>query len=130
MHAWLEHGPNVIDRLIAERPEVFLLAMLKIAQVHRVEVGLLRLRPPVQQGGGFATLGAKCGAKGPENAGRFLSQSREARAVRRAVIHPPMNASSDQQRLGCPLGPLGARLTLRASAVRFCTFQFSGNKGR
>ena len=40
MHvAWLEHGPEVINRLIAERPEVFLLAMLKIAQVHRVEVG-------------------------------------------------------------------------------------------
>ena len=32
-------GREVIDRLIAERPEVFLLAMLKIAQVHRVEVG-------------------------------------------------------------------------------------------
>ena len=40
MHvAWLERGQEVIDRLIAERPEVFLLAMLKIAQVHRVEVG-------------------------------------------------------------------------------------------
>ena len=36
MHvAWLERGQEVIDRLIAERPEVFLLAMLKIAQVHR-----------------------------------------------------------------------------------------------
>ena len=40
MHvAWLEHGPEVINRLIAERPEVFLLAMLKIVQMHRVEVG-------------------------------------------------------------------------------------------
>lgn len=40
MHAaWLEHGREVIDRLIVERPEVYLLAMLKIAQVHRVEVG-------------------------------------------------------------------------------------------
>ena len=40
MHdAWLEHGPDVIDRLIAERPEIFLMAMLKIAQVHRVEIG-------------------------------------------------------------------------------------------
>jgi hypothetical protein len=29
----------VIDRIIAERPEVFLLAMLKLAQVYRVEVG-------------------------------------------------------------------------------------------
>jgi hypothetical protein len=39
MHAaWLEHGEAVIDRLVVERPEVFLLAMLKIAQVHRVEV--------------------------------------------------------------------------------------------
>jgi hypothetical protein len=39
MHAaWLQHGQNVIDRLISERPDVFLLAMLKIAQVHRVEV--------------------------------------------------------------------------------------------
>ena len=40
MHtAWLERGPEVIDRLIAERPEIFLLAMLKIANVHRVEIG-------------------------------------------------------------------------------------------
>ena len=40
MHAaWLEHGPDVINRLIAEQPEVFLQAMLKIAQVNRVEVG-------------------------------------------------------------------------------------------
>jgi hypothetical protein len=40
MHiAWLERGQEVIDRLIVERPEVFLLAMLKIAQVNRVEVG-------------------------------------------------------------------------------------------
>ena len=40
MHAaWLEHGPNVINRLIADQPEVFLQAILKIAQVHRVEVG-------------------------------------------------------------------------------------------
>ena len=29
----------MIDRLIAERPEIFLLAMLKIANVHRVEIG-------------------------------------------------------------------------------------------
>ena len=40
MHAAsLEHGPNVINRLIADQPEVFLQAILKIAQVHRVEVG-------------------------------------------------------------------------------------------
>jgi hypothetical protein len=37
--AWLEHGREVIDWLIAERPEIFLLAMLKIANVHRVEIG-------------------------------------------------------------------------------------------
>ena len=30
MHAaWLERGPEVINRLIAERPEIFLMAMLK-----------------------------------------------------------------------------------------------------
>ena len=40
MHAaWLEYGREVIDRLIAERPEIFLMAMLKITQVHRVEIG-------------------------------------------------------------------------------------------
>jgi hypothetical protein len=40
MHAaWRERGPEVIDWLIAERPEIFLMAMLKITQVHRVEVG-------------------------------------------------------------------------------------------
>ena len=33
MHAaWLEHGPNVINRLIADQPEVFLQAILKIAR--------------------------------------------------------------------------------------------------
>ena len=40
MHtSWLEHGPDVINRLIAEQPEVFLQATLKIALVQRVEVG-------------------------------------------------------------------------------------------
>ena len=40
MHtAWLERGPEVINRLIAERPEIFLMAMLKITQVNRIEVG-------------------------------------------------------------------------------------------
>ena len=40
MHgAWLERGREVICRLIAERPEIFLMAMLKITQVHRVQVG-------------------------------------------------------------------------------------------
>jgi hypothetical protein len=40
MHrAWLENGREVIERLIAERPEFFLAAILKITQVHRVEVG-------------------------------------------------------------------------------------------
>lgn len=40
MHgAWLEHRQDVIDRLIAERPEIFPMAMRKITQVHRVELG-------------------------------------------------------------------------------------------
>ena len=34
-----EHGPEGINWLIAERPELFLMATLKITQVHRVEVG-------------------------------------------------------------------------------------------
>ena len=37
--AWLEHGNKVLDRVIAERPEVFFQAMVKLALVHRVEVG-------------------------------------------------------------------------------------------
>jgi hypothetical protein len=37
--AWLERGKNVLDRVIAERPEVFFQAMVKLALVHRVEVG-------------------------------------------------------------------------------------------
>lgn len=83
MHAaWLEHGPEVIDRLIAERPEIFLMAMLKITQVHRVELG----RPEefdraVQQGGGIAAPGAKLGTKGAKNVRGFPGQSREAGAV-------------------------------------------------
>ena len=48
MHAaWLESGREVINRLIAERPEVFLLAMLKITQVHRVEFD--RPDPPLSE---------------------------------------------------------------------------------
>jgi hypothetical protein len=40
MHgAWLERGQEVIDLVIAERPEIFLMAMLKITQVLRVELG-------------------------------------------------------------------------------------------
>ena len=79
MHvAWLERGQEVIDRLIAERPEIFLMAMLKIAQVHRVEV--VRPERAAQQGRGLAAPGAKRGTKGAENAGKFPGQSREARA--------------------------------------------------
>jgi hypothetical protein len=37
--AWLEHGNKVLDRVIAERPEVFFQAMVKLTLVHRVEVG-------------------------------------------------------------------------------------------
>ncbi len=37
--AWLERGPEVINRLIAERPEIFLMAMLKITQVNYIELG-------------------------------------------------------------------------------------------
>jgi hypothetical protein len=36
--AWLERGSEVIDRLIAERSEIFLIAMLKMTPVRRVEV--------------------------------------------------------------------------------------------
>jgi hypothetical protein len=40
MHAaWLERGRAVIDRVIVERPELFLQAMVKLAQGHRVELG-------------------------------------------------------------------------------------------
>ena len=50
MHvAWLTHGQEVFDRIIAERPEVFFLAMVKLAQVYRVEIG---------QRGTFVTGGA------------------------------------------------------------------------
>ena len=38
MHvAWTEHASAVLDRIITDRPEIFFLAMTKLALVHRVE---------------------------------------------------------------------------------------------
>jgi hypothetical protein len=37
--AWHEHGREAIDRVVAERPEVFLAIMAKMIDVRRVEVG-------------------------------------------------------------------------------------------
>jgi hypothetical protein len=50
--AWLERGREVIYRLIAERPEIFLMAMLKInhAGASRPSRPTRELRPAVQQG--------------------------------------------------------------------------------
>ena len=83
MHAaWLEHGPDVIDRLIAERPEIFLMAMLKIAQVHRVEIGQPEeFGQPSSKEEALRLLEQRAGPKGAENAGKFPRQSREAREV-------------------------------------------------
>ena len=62
MHAaWLERGPKVINRLIAERPEVFLLAMLKITQVHRVEFD--RPDPPPSKEEALQRLEQRAGPK-------------------------------------------------------------------
>ena len=70
MHAaWLESGREVIDRLIAERPEVFLLAMLKITQVHRVEFD--RPDPPPSEEEAIAAPGATRGAQRREKCWRI-----------------------------------------------------------
>ncbi len=37
-HSWQRHGRKVLDRVMAERPEVYFQAMIKLAQVHRVEL--------------------------------------------------------------------------------------------
>ena len=37
--AWTAHGSAVLDRIITDRPEIFFLAMTKLAQVYRVELG-------------------------------------------------------------------------------------------
>jgi hypothetical protein len=40
MHvAWTAHGSAVLDRIITDRPEIFFLAMTKLALVHPVEQG-------------------------------------------------------------------------------------------
>ena len=35
--AWTAHGSAVLDRIITDRPEIFFLAMTKLALAHRVE---------------------------------------------------------------------------------------------
>ena len=71
MHAaWLEHGPEVINRLIAERPEVFLLAMLKITQVHRVEFD--RPDPPPSEEEALQRLEQRAGPKARKMLEDFL----------------------------------------------------------
>ncbi len=37
--AWQEHGREAIDRVVAERPEVFLTIVAKTIDVRRIEVG-------------------------------------------------------------------------------------------
>ena len=62
MHAaWLERGPEVINRLIAERPEIFLMTMLKITQVHRVEFD--RPDPPPSEEEALQRLEQSAGPK-------------------------------------------------------------------
>ena len=73
MHAaWLERGPEVIDRLIAERPEVFLLAMLKITQVHRVEFD--RPDPPPSKEEALQRLEQRAGPKARKMLEDFLAK--------------------------------------------------------
>jgi hypothetical protein len=73
MHAaWLERGQEVIDRLIAERPEVFLLAMLKITQVHRVEFD--RPDPPPSEEEALQRLEQRTGPKARKMLEGFLAK--------------------------------------------------------
>ena len=63
--AWLEHGNKVLDRVIVDRPEVFLQAMVKLALVHRVEVGQPQSvrQAPHDGGGARRTRGARRAAR-------------------------------------------------------------------
>jgi hypothetical protein len=73
MHAaWLERGPEVINRLIVERPEIFLMAMLKITQVHRVEVG--RPDPPPTPEEALRLLEQRAGPKARKMLEDFLAK--------------------------------------------------------
>ena len=83
MHAaWLERGPEVIDRLIAERPEIFLMAMLKITQVHRVEIGQPEeFGQPSSKEEALRRLEQRAGPKARKMLEEFPRQSREAREV-------------------------------------------------
>jgi hypothetical protein len=73
MHAaWLEHGPDVIDRLIVEWPEIFLMAMLKIAQLHRVEFD--RPDPPPSEEEALQRLEQRAGPKARKMLEDFLAK--------------------------------------------------------
>ena len=64
--------PEVITRLIAERPEVFLLAMLKITQVHRVEFD--RPDPPPSEEEALQRLERSAGRKARKMLEDFLAK--------------------------------------------------------
>ena len=73
MHAaWLESGREVIDRLIAERPEIFLMAMLKITQVNRFEV--VRPEEPPSKEEALQRLEQSAGPKARKMLESFLAK--------------------------------------------------------
>ena len=76
MHAaWTAHGSAVLDRIISERPEIFFLAMTRLAQVYRVELGKPQeLGGPCSREEALRRLEERAGSKARKMFERFLAR--------------------------------------------------------
>jgi hypothetical protein len=76
MHAaWTTHGSAVLDRIITDRPEIFFLAMTRLAQVYRVELGKPQeLGRPCSREEALQRLEERAGAKARKMFERFLER--------------------------------------------------------
>ena len=76
MHvAWTEHGSAVLNRIITDRPEIFFLAMTKLAQVYRVELGKPQeLGGPCSREEALRRLEERAGSKARKMFERFLAR--------------------------------------------------------
>src|SRR5262249_34532510 len=76
MHvAWTEHASAVLDRIITDRPEIFFLAMTKLAQIYRVELGKPQeLGGPCSREEALRRLEERSGSKARKMFERFLAR--------------------------------------------------------
>jgi hypothetical protein len=73
--AWTSHGSAVLDRIITDRPDIFFLAMTKLAQVYRVELGKPQeLGGPCSREEALRRLEERSGSKARKMFERFLAR--------------------------------------------------------